>query len=133
METLFKDPGGPIEEFSWGKYVIRGEVHEKNNGKKQGKGKDIYLVDGKAKIWKEREGHTLEPRMVSRVFDKDINTLIIGLGVYGRINCTEETKKEIRKNGIDELILLKTPEACKIYNEYYHQGKKVALLAHGTC
>jgi hypothetical protein len=133
MQSLFKDPQGPIEEFSWGKFVIRGEVHEKNPGRKQGKGKDIYLMGDQVKKWKEREGHTLEPMMVRRVFDQNIDTLIIGLGVNGAIDCTKQTRKTIRENGIHELILLKTPEACRRYNQYYHQGKKVALLAHGTC
>jgi len=27
----------------------------------------------------------------------------------------------------------KTPEACRKYNEFYHAGEKVILLAHGTC
>ncbi|MBS3806253.1 MAG: hypothetical protein KGY60_02010 [Bacteroidales bacterium] len=133
MEAYVKDPGGPIEEFSWGRYVIKGETHEKTDGSKKGKGKDICLIGNRVKKWKERKGHTLEPHMVSRVFDKDIDTLVIGIGVEGRIECPEEVKKESRKNGISELILLKTPDACKKYNELYHQGRHVALLAHGTC
>ena len=130
---MFKDPRGPIEAFSWGKFIINGKTHEKNEGKKRGKGKDISLIRNKVKRWKEREGHTLQPMMVSRVFDQNIHTLILGIGVYGKIDVPDEVKKEIRKNGISELLLLKTPEACKKYNELYHQGERVALLAHGTC
>jgi hypothetical protein len=133
METYFKDQGGPIEEFSWGRFVIKGETHEKNDGSKKGKGKDIFLIGTKVKKWKERKGHILEPSMVRRAFDKDIDTLIIGTGVYGSIEVPPEVKKQIRKNGINELVLLKTPEACEKYNELYHQNKQVALLAHGTC
>jgi len=102
MESYSKDSNGPIEKFSWGRFVIKGETHEKTDRSKTGKGKDIY-------------------------------TLIIGIGVEGRIDCPEQVKKEIRKNGISELMLLKTPDAWRKYNELYHQGRKVALLAHGTC
>ena len=133
MEAYLKDSNGPIEEFSWGRFVIKGETHEKTNGSKTGRGKDICLIGTKVKKWKERKGHSLETSMVSRVFDQDIDTLIIGIGVEGRIDCPEQVKKEIRKNGISELMLLKTPDACRKYNELYHQGRKVALLAHGTC
>ena len=130
---MFNDPKGPIEHFSWGRFVINGEEHGKTEEGKKGKGKDICLIGDRVKKWKEREGHTLKTNMVSRVFDKNIDTLIIGIGANGQIDCPEEVKKEIRKNNIRELVLLKTPEACKKYNELYHQGKKVALLAHGTC
>jgi hypothetical protein len=130
---MLNDPKGPIEHFSWGKFTINGEEHQKNEEGKKGKGKDICLIGDQVKKWKERKGHTLEPHMVSRVFDKNIETLIIGIGVYGKVECPEDVKKQVRKNNIRELVLLKTPEACQKYNELYHQGKKVALLAHGTC
>jgi len=42
-------------------------------------------------------------------------------------------KDFIRENGVGKLIVKKTQDACKIYNELYDQGEKVALLAHGTC
>jgi hypothetical protein len=47
--------------------------------------------------------------------------------------CPKEVKKEIKARGIGKLILACTPEACALYNELFHQGKSVALLAHGTC
>jgi hypothetical protein len=53
MEALFQDPGGPIEAFSWGRYVICGEIHEKTSGSKQGKGKDLYIIDNQAKKCKK--------------------------------------------------------------------------------
>ena len=130
---MFNDPQGPIEHFSWGKFIINGQEHGKTEEGKKGKGKDICLIGEKVKKWKEREGHTLDPSMVSRVFDKNIDTLIIGTGVNGQIDCPDKVKKAIRKNNIQELVLLKTPDACKKYNEYFRQGKKLALLAHGTC
>jgi hypothetical protein len=130
---MFNDKKGPIEHFSWGKYIISGEEHSKTSEGKKGKGKDIRLVNGKVKKWKEREGHTLTPGMLKKVYDEDIDTLIIGIGVHGQVECPSDVKKKVKKNGIENLLLLETPEACRKYNELYHKGEKVALLAHGTC
>ena len=124
---------GPIEHFSWGKYIINGEEHGKTEEGKKGKGKDIRIVNGKVKKWKEREGHTLTPNMLKKIYDKEVNTLIIGIGVNGQIDVPPEVKKEVRKHGIKNLLLLKTPKACEKFNELYNKGEKVALLAHGTC
>jgi hypothetical protein len=129
---MFDDKKGPIEHFSWGKFIIYGKEHSKSD-KKIGVGKDIRLIGKEVSKWKEREGHRLTSDMITGVYDQDIDILIIGIGVEGLIECTEEVKRSIKKNGIKELILEKTPTACKTYNELFHKGKRVALLAHGTC
>jgi hypothetical protein len=130
---MFNDQKGPIEHFSWGRYKIFGEEHSKTAEGKKGKGKDICIITGAVKKWKERKGHTLTPEMLQKAYDKDIETLIIGIGVNGAIECPPEVKKEIRRNGIKKLVILKTPEACQQFNELYNKGEKVALFAHGTC
>jgi len=130
---MFYDIEGPIQEFSWGKFVIAGMEHSKSFQGKVGAGKDIRLIGTEVSKWKERQGHLLSEEMVTRVFDRNIETLIIGLGASGALECPESVEKYIKEQGIDEVILLKTQDACKKYNELYHSGKKVALLAHGTC
>ncbi len=130
---MFTDPNGPIEHFSWGKFIINGETHGKTAAGKEGKGKDIRLIGDKVKKWKSRKGHKLKPEMVEKMLDQNIDTLIIGIGVDGLIECPDKVKKTVNKSGIKDLILLKTPEACQKYNELYHKGKKAGLLAHGTC
>jgi hypothetical protein len=130
---MFNDPKGPIEHFSWGKYVINGQEHSKADGDKIGKGKDIRLFGDKVSKWKERKGHILNESMITGIFGNKVEILIIGTGVDGMLNCPEDIKNFILSNGIKELILEKTPQACSIYNKLYHKGKKAALLAHGTC
>jgi hypothetical protein len=49
------------------------------------------------------------------------------------VECSKKVKNKIREKGIDKVILARTPDACALYNELFHQGKSVALLAHGTC
>ncbi len=126
---ILDDPRGPIEHFSWGTFVIDGEEHSTTSGV----GKDIRLIGEDVSAWDEREGHKLKKSMITGVYDCDVDVLIIGMGVHGAITCPDKVKKAIRAHGIAELILQPTPQACATYNELFHQGKKVALLAHGTC
>jgi hypothetical protein len=126
---VFDDPRGPIEHFSWGTFVIGGEEHSTGAGV----GKDIRLVAEDVSPWRERKGHKLKKSMITNVYDRDVDVLIIGIGVHGAIKCPDKVTKAIREHGISELILQPTPQACATYNELFHQGRKVALLAHGTC
>jgi hypothetical protein len=43
---MFDDPKGPIEHFSWGKFIICGKEHSKLD-EKIGVGKDIRLIGKK--------------------------------------------------------------------------------------
>jgi len=130
---MFNDPNGPIEHFSWAKFIICGKEHSKSTFRKKGVGKDIRLIGQKVSKWEERKGHHLTPDMITGVYNRDIKVLIIGVGVNGAIECTEEVKRSVRENGIPQLIVERTPEACRLYNELFHTGKQVALLVHGTC
>jgi hypothetical protein len=129
MQT-FADPDGPIEVFSWGRFIILGNAHSDQG---EGVGKDIRLIDNIVTEWKERKGHHLIPDMVTGVFESSLTTLIIGIGVDSAIEVPQETRKYIQEKGIGRLILLPTPEACGMYNRLIRSGNKVGLLAHGTC
>ena len=126
----FLDPEGPIEEFSRGRFVIFHEAHSESG---EGFGKDIRMVRSVVSEWEERKGHILEKKMITGVFDQDVDVLIIGIGVDGMIEVPEETRQYIHDRGISRLILKKTPKACKKYNELYREGCNVGLLAHGAC
>ena len=130
---MFDDPEGPIEHFEWGKFIVCGTAHSGSHDEKVGAGKDIRLIGREVTPWRERKGHRLTPAMITGVFDQGIEVLIIGIGVAGAIECPDDVKTSIRTHGIRELILERTPEACKTYNTMIREGKRVALLAHGTC
>jgi hypothetical protein len=130
---MFHDSRGPIEHFSWGRFVICGEEHGKVHGSRVGKGKDIRLIGKKVSRWKEREGHSLTPHMITGIFDSHVDILIIGAGVEGLVECSDKVIQSVRERGIERVIVKNTPEACKLYNDLFHDGKSVALLAHGTC
>lgn len=127
---MFEDPAGPIEFFEWGRYQINGEVHSEDG---EGVGKDICVLGGEVLAWEDRVGHTLKLRMVEMVLGKGVSTLVIGIGVQGRIRVPRRTQQKIQQAGIENLIVEKTPVACAIYNQLVREGQSVALLAHGTC
>ncbi len=130
---MFDDPLGPIEHFRWGEFVILGEKHASSPTKKIGVGKDIRLVGNQVTEWKERKGHELDFDMITGVLDKELDALVLGVGVNGAVQCSKDVIKGIKKSGVEQVFVLRTPEACKKYNELYREGKRVALLAHGTC
>jgi len=130
---MFDDERGPIEHFSWAKFIIDGQEHSKVGSIKWGAGKDICMVGKKVTEWRERKGHLLKPDMITGVFDQRIDILIIGVGVHGSVQVSEEVKQFIIEGGINQIEIQPTPEACGTYNDLFHQGRNVALLAHGTC
>ncbi len=130
---MFDDPKGPIEHFSWAKFIICGNEHSASEEGQVGAGKDIRLIGQEVTEWRERKGHTLSAAMITGVYDQGIKTLIIGIGVEEALECPKKVKKEIKARGISKVKLRRTPEACELYNELFHEGKAVALLAHGTC
>jgi hypothetical protein len=124
---------GPIERYSWGRYVIQGSEHSENDYEVVGVGKDIRLIGRDVSEWQEREGHRLTRSMITGIYDNDIDTLVIGVGAEGRVKVPKKVIKAIHRHGIDRVILRRTPKACKVYNRLFRKGKRVALLAHGTC
>lgn len=132
-EDLFHDAKGPIERFWWANFVISGHNHGYTDKGVAGAGKDIRLIGAKVTPWEERKGHRLKKSMITGVYEKDIEVLIIGNGVDGAIEVRDKVKRAVAEHGIPELIVEPTPEACRMYNKLYRKGKKVALLAHGTC
>lgn len=127
---MFDDPAGPIEHFEWGRYQISGKIHSEDG---EGAGKDICILEGEVTAWDTRKGHRLKPGMIGMVLGHQVDVLVIGVGVRGRIKVPEKTLDRASKDGIIEVIIKKTPEACAIYNDLIRQGRHAALLAHGTC
>lgn len=128
----FEDPRGPIQGASWATFFIDG--HEHSDGEKRvGAGSDLRIIGSEVTPWSERRGHRLAPAMITGVFDRGLETLILGLGYDQRLDCPPEVVDEIRRRGIPEVILTVTPEACRLFNEAFRAGRRVGLLIHGTC
>lgn len=130
---MFDDPKGPIQHYSWSEFIIMGEEHSQNGDRRLGKGKDIFLNGTKVRRWKERKGHLLDQDMVQRAVDQNIEFLIIGNGANGALMVPDKVIDYLKTSGIKKIVVEKTPEACRLYNKLFHEGKHVALFAHGTC
>lgn len=118
-----------IENYIFGEFTIKGTQHSALSGV----GKDIRLIGDEVSKWSERKNHVLNFEMVTGIFDKGIDTLIIGNGHDGVLQVSVDIVEEIKKKGIPNVIVEKTGEAVKDYNTMFKEGKKVAMLAHGTC
>jgi len=76
---VFTDAEGPIEHFSWGKFIVRGIEHSQDDaGQTAGEGKDICINGDVVSEWHERKGHTLTKYMVQAAIDSQPDILIIG-------------------------------------------------------
>lgn len=127
---MFEDDKGPIERFEWGRFTIAGTIHGEGH---LGAGKDIRVIGTTVTEWAERKGHLLTFKMITGVFDRGLEVLIIGNGVDGALEVPPDVLKKIRKHGIPDVRVAITPQACGLYNRLYREGRAVALLAHGTC
>ncbi len=127
---MFQDELGPIERFEWGRFTIGGVLHGEGE---VGVGADIRLIGTTVSKWAERKKHDLTPEMITGVYDNGLEILFIGSGVEGRLKCPDAVKQAISSHGITDIRVLPTPEACRQYNILHREGRKVALLAHGTC
>jgi hypothetical protein len=111
-----------ITHYDFGKFVIDGKTYESN----------IKLIDKKIKQCRHFDGHVIEISDFVDLVSFQPTHLVIGTGAYGVIKVSKEIIDSIESRGI-KLIIEKTADACKKYNELLVQGKKVVALLHNTC
>ncbi len=133
--AYMQDPAGPIQRMEWAMFTIDGARHgwDDEAGKVVGVGKDIRVRGGTVSAWRERKGHRLSIDMITGVWDPAPHTLIVGVGVYSRLEVPKRVARAIQERGVARLIVEPTPQACQTYNALVREGHDVALLAHGTC
>lgn len=111
-----------IEHYEFGKIII--------NGKKYNR--DLILYPNKINdSWWRKEGHRLSIEDIEEIINEKPEVLIIGTGYMGIMEVPEKVIEYVKSNGI-EIIIAKTSEACKKYNELY-KSKKVCAALHLTC
>ena len=76
-------------------------------------------------------GHLLAPVDLESVLNVDLELLIIGQGVYSRMEVSPDAV-ELLKNTQLNFIGLPTKEACEKYNQV-RLVKRVAAALHLTC
>jgi hypothetical protein len=93
---------------------------------------DVIILPGFVKSnWWRSQGHKLSMDDIIDIIKQPPEILIIGTGSEGVMQVPDSVNKQITELGI-QLIVEKTGEACKLYNEL-SRSKKVVAALHLTC
>lgn len=110
-----------IDFYDFGRIKIEGKIYER----------DVIIFPDKVfSPWTRKQGHYFDivPDIVSQA---GMEVIIIGTGYDGVMQVHPEVEKFFKSEGI-EIIIQKTTDAWKTYNEL-SQSKKVLALFHLTC
>lgn len=110
-----------IESFSFGRITIHGRTYYNDV---------VIYPDHVQDEWWRDEGHRLTREDVDKILTKKPDILMIGTG-YGGLKVPKETEDYTRSIKI-KLIVNKTEEICRIFNELAKSNKVIAAL-HLSC
>ena len=111
-----------IESYSFGSIVIDGKRYSS----------DVVIFPERVNSsWWRKEGHSLCREDIKEMIAEKPDVLVIGTGDSGLMQVPVELKEYIKSQGI-ELIVKRTEEASRVYNELSPLRKVVAAL-HLTC
>jgi hypothetical protein len=111
-----------IQDYRFGRMVVDGEPHTRDL---------ILLPDRVVANWWRREGHRLDVEDLQAVLSDAPEVLVVGTGIYGRMQVPEETRRVVEAAGI-ELRPARTGEAWRTYNDLREQ-RRTAGAFHLTC
>ena len=111
-----------IQAHCFGRIVIDGVVYNRDV---------IIFPDRVQSNWRRRDGHNLALEDLVEVLEGNPEVIILGRGAFGRMKVADELRELIAERGI-ELIVLRTVEAGKTYNELRERRRVVAAL-HLSC
>jgi len=109
-----------VEEYSFGKIVIDGELYD-----------DDVILLGKKVIdgWWRKRGHRVEKDDLERILDYEPELLVLGTGDSGRVTVPPSLPKKLDF----EVESYPTKKACDRYNQLLEKDKKIAGGFHLTC
>ena len=111
-----------IDSYDFGKMVIDGSLYTS----------DVILVRGRIiGNWWRASGHRLAAEDLKECTEELLDLLVVGTGMFGRVEVPEETIQYLKEKGIEPLIET-TKKAYKIYNEQADKGA-IAGAFHLTC
>lgn len=112
-----------IKAYQFGSITINEEKYDH----------DVEVRDsGDVLSWWRKESHVVDLEDIERALEQKPDVLIIGTGAYGVAKLTEKAQKAIKEQAI-ELIIEKTNDAVKIFNDFQKRQKKIIGLFHLTC
>lgn len=111
-----------IESYEFGKIVIDGKAYYR----------DVLITPSGVKgDWWRRSSHELRAEDLRGFLEEGIEVAIVGTGRYGLMKVLPDAL-QLLKEVSSELIIERTPEACKAYNELSGARRTFAAL-HLTC
>ncbi|MEM2226029.1 MAG: Mth938-like domain-containing protein [Candidatus Bathyarchaeia archaeon] len=111
-----------IEFYEFGKIVIDGKAYYR----------DILITpNGIKENWWRRSSHELRADDLKEFLERGIEVAIVGTGRYGFMRVLPDALQLLREVS-SELIIQRTPEACRAYNEFAGAKRTFAAL-HLTC
>ncbi|MCE7741440.1 MAG: hypothetical protein GOP50_03190 [Candidatus Heimdallarchaeota archaeon] len=112
-----------IEKYKFGKMVINGKSYTSDL---------IIFTDSIETNWRRKKGHSLHLKDLEILMEKEIETLVVGSGMFGLVDIPEELIKELNAKEIT-VIIEKSTQAMKKFNELAEKGVKVAGAFHLNC
>jgi len=111
-----------IETIRFGKIVIDGYAYNRDV---------IVLPDRVLPNWWRVAGHSLSHEDLQQALVDRLELLVIGTGIFGRMNVPEDVRAKVESAGIETHVLA-TREACDFYNQM-REEKRIAAALHITC
>ena len=111
-----------IDSYRFGKMVVNGKSYTN----------DLKIFPDRVKSnWWRKSGHNLSRSDIKDIIDFKPEVFIIETGKMGAIKVSDNVKKNILENGIQNLYIEKSSKAVELYNQEPKE-KKVAAF-HLTC
>lgn len=111
-----------IETYQFGQITIDGRTYRQDV---------LILPDRVNDQWWRQQSHLLQLQDVEEVLAATPQVLVVGTGMYGRMQVDQELADYLAQKNID-LVILPTREACDRFNQLAG-SRKVAAAFHLTC
>lgn len=112
-----------VQHYSFGRIKISGKDYTS----------DVIVGPDYIKAgWWRKEGHRVQLEDVADILERDPEVVIFGTGANGRVRVDDDVVRVFKEKG-KEVIVARTDEAVRMYNEMVRKNKNVVLAAHLTC
>ncbi len=111
-----------IQAYRFGRIVIDDAVYNRDV---------IIFPDRVRPDWRRGNGHNLALEDLAEAIEGEPEVIILGRGVFGRMKVPESVHDSMTERGI-EFLIIRTEEACKVYNELRERRRVIAAL-HLSC
>ena len=112
-----------IDSYSFGQMQIGGQSYRTDT---------IVFPDKINSNWWRRQGHSLSKGDIQEILEFNPDVLVIGTGASGLMQVPDSTKKLLEEAGI-EIIVKRTGQAWRVFNEQLEKGRKAVGAFHLTC